>query len=184
MLAEERQWFAVRVRPRYEKLVATSLKNKEIEEFLPLYKVRRRWSDRLKELEKPLFHGYVFCRLNPIYRLPVLTTPGVIHFVGIDKEPIPIEESEIDGLRAIISSGLPALPWPFLRVGQRVRIERGPLQDVEGILAHVKGHHRLVVSVALLQRSVAVEIDREWAAPVNPTRAELQARQPHSLSHR
>jgi transcription antitermination factor NusG len=175
------QWFAIQVRPRYERFVATSLKGKDIEEFLPLYKVRRRWSDRLKELEKPLFHGYVFCRINPVYRLPVLTIPGVIQFVGIDKEPIPITGSEIEGLRAIVRSGLPALPWPFLRVGQKIRIEEGPLRDVEGILANVKGLHRLVVSVALLQRSVAVEIDREWAAPVNPTRAELVAEQkrPH-----
>ena len=181
MLPNDCQWFALRVRPRYEKMVSTSLQSKDIEEFLPLYKVRSRWSDRLKELERPLFHGYVFCRINPVHRLPVLTTPGVIHFVGIQKEPAPIADSEIESLRAIVRSGLPSIPWPFLRVGQKVRIERGPLQDVEGILTSVKGLNRLVISVNILQRSVAVEIDRDWAAPVNPTRAELVARHNRSV---
>jgi transcription antitermination factor NusG len=111
----------------------------------------------------------------------VLTTPGVIQFIGVAKEPIPISESEIEGLRTVIRSGLPALPWPFLRVGQKVRIEHGPLREVEGILTQVKGLQRLVISVTLLQRAVAVEIDRAWAAPVNPTRAEILAQQKRPL---
>jgi transcription antitermination factor NusG len=170
MSQTEVRWFGVQVLPRHEKLVAISLKNKEIQEFLPLYKTRRRWSDRIQEIEQPFFQGYVFCRINPLDRLPVLMTPGVIQFVGIHKEPLPIEDHEIASLQAVVRSGLPVMPWPFLRVGQRVRISEGSLRDLEGILIHVKGVQRLVVSMNLLQRSVAVEVDREWVEPVNPPR--------------
>jgi len=157
---------ALQVRPRAEKLVAIALSSKGIEVFLPLYTARRRWSDRVKELQLPLFDGYVFCKLNLLYRMPVLTIPGVIQFVGIGKTPVPIEEAEIAALQFVIKSGLPSMPWPFLQVGQRVRVEHGPLRDLEGILLQAKGSHRLVLSVSLLQRSVAVEVDRDCVAPI------------------
>ena len=88
--------------------------NKGFEEFLPVYQCRRRWSDRLKEVEFPLFPGYVFCRLNPQYRLPLLTIPGVLHFVGIGKTPVPLEDAEITAIQAAVRSGLSTEPWPFL----------------------------------------------------------------------
>ena len=157
---------ALHVKQRSEKLVATALTSKGIEVFLPLYTARRRWSDRVKELQLPLFDGYVFSRLNLLHRMPVLTIPGVIQFVGIGKIPAPIEEAEIAALQSLVKSGLPAMPWPFLQVGQKVRVERGALRDVEGILLQVKGAHRLVLSVSLLQRSVAVEVDRDSVIPV------------------
>jgi transcription antitermination factor NusG len=159
-------WFALQVRPRCEKLVSASLTAKGYEAFLPLYRSRRCWSDRTKELELPLFDCYVFCRLNVEHRLPVLIIPGVLRFVGIGKMPLPVAEAEIAALQTIVRSGAAAEPWPHLRVGQRVCIEHGPLRGVEGMLVEVKGFHRLVVSVSLLQRSVAVEIDREWVNPV------------------
>src|ERR1017187_6895822 len=159
-------WVALQVRPRSEKLVWTALISKGIEVFLPLYTARRRWSDRVKELQLPLFDGYVFCKLNLLYRMPVLTIPSVIQFVGIGKIPAPIEEEEITALQSLIKSGLPAMPWPFLQVGQKVRVEHGPLRDLEGILLQAKGSHRLVLSVSLLQRSVAVEVDRDCVTPV------------------
>lgn len=134
---------------------------------MPLYTARRRWSDRVKELQLPLFDGYVFCRLNLLYRMPALTVPGVIQFVGLGKNPAPIEEHEIDALQAVVKSGLPSMPWPFLKVGQRIRVNHGPLRDVEGILRQAKGSHRLVLSVSLLQRSVAVEVDRDCVAPIH-----------------
>jgi len=162
------EWFAVQTRQRYEKLVATALRNRGYEEFLPLYKCRRRWADRLKEVELPLFPGYLFCRLDPLYRLPVLTTPGVGLIVGIGKMPVPIDDREVAAIRSIVDSQLSAQPWPYLREGQQVRIEAGPLSGMEGIFLRNKGRHRMVVSVTLLQRSVAVEIEPDWVLPLEP----------------
>ncbi|PYV10700.1 MAG: hypothetical protein DMG07_20660 [Acidobacteria bacterium] len=168
---DSNQWFAIHVRPRFEKLIASSLLGKGYESFLPLYKTRSRWSDRMKDIDRPLFPGYLFCRLDLEHRLPLLVTPGVIQIVGIGKTPHAIEEGEILAIQAVVASGFQAEPWPFLRVGQRVRIDRGPLADVEGILLATRAGSRLVVSVTLLQRSVAVEIDSAWVTPVEPAKA-------------
>jgi transcription antitermination factor NusG len=146
-------WFALQVRYQYENVVTAHLNGKGYEWFLPLYKRRRRWSDRIKETEQPLFPGYVFCRLNPLNRLPILTTPGVSLIVGVGKTPEPIDETEIAAIQSAVKSGLPSQPWPFVHIGQRVRIEQGPLCGLEGLLLDVRGHHRLVLSVTLLQRS-------------------------------
>src|ERR1700691_2358771 len=107
-------WFALRVKSRSEKIVATIARNKGFEEFLPLYQSRRRWSDRFKSVDLPLFPGYVFCRLNPEFRLPVLTIPGVLSFVGIGKIPVPIADAEIDTIQRALGAGLLAEPYPFL----------------------------------------------------------------------
>ena len=160
------RWFALRVKSRCEKVVAAMAQNKGYEEFLPLYRSRHRWSDRLKEVELPLFPGYLFCRLNPQRRLPLLTIPGVLHFVGIAKIPAPIEDREIAALQTAVHSGLVAEPWPFLEIGQRVRLNEGPLAGLEGILVGSSKPERLVISVTLLQRSVAVAIERHWATPL------------------
>ena len=98
--------------------------------------------------------------------LPILTTPGVIGIVGAGKTPVPIDDEEIEAVRAILRSGLAVQPWPLLRVGSKVYIEGGPLAGLEGIVTNTDKVYRLVVSVSLLQRSVAVEIDREWARPI------------------
>ena|SRR5436190_16984769 len=158
-------WFALRVKSRCEKLVAKIAENKGFEQFLPLYACRRRRSDRFKCVELPLFPGYVFCRLDPQYRLPLLMTPGVLHFVGIGKIPVPIDDEEISVIQRILRSGAEAEPWPFLEVGQKVSIEYGPLAGLEGLLVEVRKQHRLVVSVTLLKRSVAVEIECDWVRP-------------------
>jgi transcription antitermination factor NusG len=152
-------WFALQVRARQEMGVAQFLESKGYTWFLPSFKCRRRLCDRIKVTEAPLFPGYLFCRFEPQKRLPILTTPGVIQIVGYNRTPIPIEESEINALQILVQSGLPNQPWPFVRVGDRVQIESGPLRGIEGILIAVKAGHRLVISVTLLQRSVAVEID-------------------------
>jgi transcription antitermination factor NusG len=159
-------WFAVRVRSNYERTAAVHLRERGYEEFSPSYKVERRWSDRKKTIEKFLFPGYVFSRLDPLNRLPVLTVPGVVGLVGLGKTPSPIPDHEIENIRTMVQSGLLVQPWPFLEVGQRVVIERGPLTSVEGILQDIKGKFRLVVSIALLQRSVSAEVDRDWVRPV------------------
>lgn len=160
-------WFAVRVKPRREKYVALLLRHKGYAEFLPLYRARRRWSDRFKEIELALFPGYLFCRFDPCHRVPVLTTPGVSCIVGVGKIPIPVDEAEVGAIQDIVQLGLGVGPWPFLQVGHRVRLEEGPLSGLEGILIETKDQHRLVVSVTLLQRSVAVEIDRHWVRPIS-----------------
>jgi len=118
-------------------------------------------------VELPLFPGYVFCRLDLRCRLPLLTIPGALHFVGIGKIPVPIDDAEIAAIQAAVRSGLTTEPWPYLNVGQMVRLEDGPLAGLEGILVEVRKQHRIVVSVSLLQRSVAVEIEREWVTPVD-----------------
>ncbi|PYV42583.1 MAG: NusG-like protein [Acidobacteria bacterium] len=161
-------WFALRVRARSAKTTATLLGHKGYEWFLPLYKSKRRWSDRVKELELPLFPGYLFCRLDLDNRLPVLQTPGVVNIVGIGKTPIPLEDEEISAIQCIVKSGLSAQPWPFLQLGQQVRIDRGPLSGLEGIVVHLKSQHRLVVSIKLLERSVAVEIEAGWVMALRP----------------
>src|SRR5450759_4877128 len=161
------QWYALQVQTKLGSIASVALRGKGYEEFLPLYRSQRRWSDRVKQLDLPLFPGYLFCRLDVQDRLlPVLTTPGVISIVGAGKTPIPVAEEEISGIRAILRSGLAAQPWPFLDVGSRVYIEAGPLAGLEGIITTIDKHCRLVVSVSLLQRSVAVKIERDWARPV------------------
>ena len=165
LTAAGQAWFAVRVRSNYERVTALHLEERGYEEFAPSYKVERRWSDRTKEMEQFLFPGYVFCRLDPQHRLPVLTAPGVVGLVGCGKIPTEIPEHEIERIRRIVQSGLPVSPWPFLALGQTVVIERGPLAGMEGILEDVKGKCRLVVSINLLQRSVAAEVDRHWVRP-------------------
>ena len=159
-------WFAVRVRSKHERVTALHLEERGYEEFTPSYKVERRWSDRTKEIEQFLFPGYVFCRLDPQNRLPILTAPGVVGLIGCGKIPTPIPDHEIERIRKMVQSGLFVTPWPFLELGQTVVIERGPLTGVEGILEEVKGKCRLVVSINLLQRSVAAEVDRHWVRPV------------------
>ncbi len=174
-------WFALRVKSRYEKIVATIARNKGFEEFVPLYQSRRRWSDRFKSVELPLFPGYVFCRLNPEFRLPLLTIPGVMSFVGIGKVPASIEEAEIAAIQTAIGAGLSAEPYPFLEVGQRVRLAEGPLAGLEGLLVEVRKQQRLAVSVSMLRRSVAVEIDRQWVRPLDASGREISVQIKYAL---
>jgi len=155
-------WFAILARTGREKYATMLLENAGFECFLPISKSARKWSDRVKEIEVPLFPGYLFCRMNPNDRLPVLTTPGVIQIAGTGKTPIPVEEHEIAAVQQVEKSGLAAMPWPYLRVGGTARIEEGPLRGLSGIVVRIKSALKLVLSVELLQRSIAVEIDRNW----------------------
>jgi transcription antitermination factor NusG len=159
-------WYALRVKPNWERRVAEQLSRKGYQRFLPTYRCRRRWSDRWKELDLPLFPGYVFCRFDLKERLHVVQTPGVRLLVSFGRVPAPVREEEIHALQRIVNSGLQAGPWPYLRVGRRVRIEDGPLAGVEGILLEIRAKYRLVVSVTLLQRSVAVEVEGCRVLPV------------------
>jgi transcription antitermination factor NusG len=164
-------WFALQVRMRHEAGVADHLQGKGYEWFLPLYKSRRRWSDRVKEVDSPLFPGYLFCRFNPHDRLPILKTPGVTHIVGYNHVPVPVDEQEIQAIRRLVASGVPNFPCAYLEVGSKVRIEAGALRGLEGILMDLKGKRRLVLSITLLQRSVAVEIDSDAVSLVHALRS-------------
>lgn len=161
------RWFALQVRTRWEASTTVLLGGKGYETFLPTYKTKRRRNGRLKDVSAPLFPGYVFCRFDAQRRLPILVTPGVIAVVGRGKIPLPVEDREMSAIQAIVSSGVRAEPWPFLEIGQRVRIESEPLQGLEGILLSFKGASRIVLSVSLLRRSVAVEIDRSGVRPLS-----------------
>lgn len=155
-------WYAVRVRNQHEDIVARHLLSRELECFLPMYKEKRQWSDRIKEIDVPLFAGYVFCQFSLANRLLALTAPGVLHIVGIGKNPCPIDDDEMTALQTAVKSGLPTRPTPFLEVGHKVRLEHGPLSGVEGILLEIRSQQRIVLSINLLQRSVAVEVNRTW----------------------
>jgi transcription antitermination factor NusG len=170
-------WFALQVRTRHEAAIAGFLEAKGYQQFVPLYKFKKRWSDRIKTMEAPLFPGYLFCRFDPQYRLPILKTPGVIQIVGYDRIPTPIDETEIDAVQTLVASGLQTQPWPFLAVGERVRIESGSLRGLDGIVVKMKENHRLVVSITLLRRSVAVEIDSALVEPFSRSTASSQETQ-------
>ena len=158
-------WFALRVKPRHEKAVGTSLEAKGFNQLVPLYKCVRHWSDRIKVLELPLFPGYAFCRFQFADRLNVLHTPGVLGIVTAGKAPAPVQDEEIQAIAAIVASQAPAEPAAFLRTGQSVYVRTGPLAGVLGFLQEIKNKRRLVVSVTLLQRSVAVELDTGTVVP-------------------
>jgi transcription antitermination factor NusG len=165
------RWYAVQVHSRKEQLIASQLETRSLECFLPKYKSLRKWSDRTKEVEQALFPGYVFCRFDYDQRQPVVTTTGVLQIVG--NGPTPIADSEITALQAAVASGLSSQPWPYLEVGERVRVTYGHLAGLEGILVNFKGNHRVVLSVTLLQRSVAMEVDLSWLTPVPEQRQQL-----------
>ena len=160
-------WYALQVRPRFEKHVQLHLEDKGYEVFYPTFTTTRQWSDRVKSLSFPLFPGYVFCRFNVHARLPILITPGVNQVVGAGKTPTVVDEAELSAIRRVMQSGVAAQPWPYLRVGETVQIENGPLEGMTGIVTRIKNSCRLVVSVSLLMRSVSVELDSHWIKPVS-----------------
>jgi len=159
---ESISWFALRVRSNFEHHSCNALTNRGLETFLPSFKARRRWSDRVKVIDQPLFPGYVFCRFDPDERANVLRAPGVVHVVSSGHDLLPVDESELNHIRTVVMADLAANPHPFLRIGQRVRIDRGPLTGAEGIFTARNGQSSLILSISLLQRSIAVEVDAEW----------------------
>lgn len=152
-------WWALYTRHQHEKTVAQILESKGFEVFLPLYESTRRWKDRNKLLSLPLFPCYVFVRGGLERRLQVLTTPGVHMILYVGDRVAVIAETEIEAIRLAIYGRLRVEPHPFLRCGERVRVTRGSLEGVEGILVRKKSLYRLVLSVEMLAQSVAVEID-------------------------
>ena len=165
-MQEVQKWFALTVRHQHERQTELALRFKGWETLAPTFRARSRWSDRVKELELPLFAGYVFCRFSLREKGQVQSTPGVVSVVGFGGIPAAVEDREIAGIQAMATSGLPLSPWPTLRAGDRVRVERGPLRGLEGTLLRDGGALRLAVGVELLQRSVCVELTADMIAPM------------------
>jgi transcription antitermination factor NusG len=152
-------WYAIYTRHQHEKVIARLLSEKGFEVFLPVQTVARRWKDRTKQLSLPLFPCYVFIWGGLQRRFDIVTTPGFHSFVGFRDQPVTIPQEEIEAIRRAFASGSRIEPHPFLRFGDKVRIRSGPLEGIEGILVRKKNLVRLVLSVELLEKSVAVEVD-------------------------
>jgi len=164
-------WFAILARTGRERNATLLLENAGYECYLPVSKSVRRWSDRTKQCEVPLFPGYFFCRMDPNNRLPVLMVQGVMQIVGTGKTPVPVDEEEIAAIQRAGKSELPTMPWPYMEVGHVAQIIAGPLEGLTGIVVKIKSGTKLVLSVSLLKRSVAVEIDRNWISQPAPVRS-------------
>jgi len=167
-LLQPTQWYAIRTRSRHEKTVNDQLQKQGIESFLPLVTKSRKWSDRVKEVELPLFSGYNFVRvaLTSPDRLRVLQTHGVAGFVGIGTSATPIPDSQIQDVRTLLASKIPFEEPTFLQIGQRVRIRGGALDGVEGILSAHNEDRSLVISLEPIQRSLSVRIQGYTVEPV------------------
>jgi transcriptional antiterminator NusG len=154
----EQKWYAAYTSANHERSVASQLGVRGIEHFLPTYSSVRRWKDRRVTLRLPLFPGYVFVRMALRDRLPVVQVPGVARLVGFNGVPTPLRWEEIEGLKKGLVSGMRAEPYPFLTTGRRVRVRSGPLAGTEGVLVRRKKLDRFVISLELIQRSIAVDL--------------------------
>jgi transcription antitermination factor NusG len=153
------QWFAFRVRPRHEKSVAVQLREKQEECFLPLVKKIRKWARRSVVLDLPVISGYVFCRSQRFGMLPILKTPGVVDVIRSGNSPVPIPDWEISALERAVNAAVLIEPCPYIEIGQKVEIRSGPLAGIVGIVSDRKKTDHVILSVALLRRSVRVQIE-------------------------
>jgi transcription antitermination factor NusG len=160
------KWYALSVPYQHERLTERALQSKRLETLVPVYRSLRRWSDRAKEVEVPLFAGYVLCRFDLSDRMDVMDTPGVSRIVGFGGAPAALDDSEIAAIQQVVASKTPLAPWPYLKTGDRVRVERGPMRGLEGTLLRTKDALCLVIGVELLQRSIAVQVEREAVVPI------------------
>jgi len=155
-----KQWFAVYTKSRHEKVVAEELWRRDIEVFLPLRSIMSKWKDRVKEVQFPLFPGYLFANVEiGERRIDILKVNSVVRIIGFNNQPIPIPAEQINSVKTLVFSELPYDPYPDVVIGDRVRIVRGPLRGLEGILVQKKSRFRFVLSVDLIQQSVSCEID-------------------------
>lgn len=165
MLSRPREWYAFRVRPRHEKAVSNSLRGKCCKEFLPLVKTRSRWVDRVKNVDRPLFPGYIFCEAERHEISMIRSTPGILDVVRAGSSPLPARRDEVESLLRAVQNDLPmeACQFEDFSGGRPVRIATGALKGLCGVIAEVRGERRLVISIELLQRQVLVEIPRAYA---------------------
>jgi transcription antitermination factor NusG len=162
MNSVKKHWYALYLRSRYEKKVHRKLQEKHVESFLPLMTEVHVWSDRKKKVDEPLFRGYVFVRTDLREKETILTTDGVIHFVGIRGNPSPIPDVQIDWLRRIVDDGIDVHREKFLEVGERVKVIAGPLLGLEGIVMQNQGVSRVVISLVEIAQSVSVVVQSEF----------------------
>ncbi len=162
----EPRWYAAYTCANHEKRVSSELAARDVDHFLPLYRSARRWKDRRVQLEFPLFPGYVFVRLSLCDRLRVVQIPSVVRLVGFGGLPTALPDGEIDAMRLSISQGLRAEPHPYLTVGRRVRLTAGPFVGLEGVLKRKKSGLRVIVSIDLIQRSIAIDVDASDVLPL------------------
>ena len=158
-------WYALYTRPRHEKQVQQELARQRIEAYLPTQKIRRRWSDRYKIVEEPLFRNYLFVRSATQDCREALNPYGAVSFVTVEGEPAIVPDVELEALKIMVSSEIPHNPYPYLKTGRKIRVKYGPLEGCEGILVRKRGLSRLVVTVQLLQRSFEAELDAAWIEP-------------------
>ena len=163
--AERQRWYAAYTCVRHEKRVAEQLQEGSVQCFLPVYHSVRRWKDRRKELDLPLFPGYVFVRIELRDRLRVLQLPGVVRFVSFGGQPAPLCDSDIEALSNGLTTGILAEPHPYLKIGRRVRVHSGPMAGLEGILIRKNDRFRLELSIDLIMRSICVEVDEADVEP-------------------
>jgi transcription antitermination factor NusG len=159
------RWYAVHVFSRHEKQVVVQLQERKVDCFLPVYRSVRRWKDRRKELDLVLFPGYVFVHMDLKDRLRVLQLPGVVRFISFNGHPVPLPDGEIETLSHGLASGIRAEPHPYLKIGNRVLVRAGPLAGAQGILVRKKEKFRILLSIDLIMRSVAVEVDEADVEP-------------------
>ena len=166
--ANELMWFAVQTKPRHEKRAAAELQEKGISAFLPLCSEKRQWSDRQRTVELPLFPQYVFVRMTQSLntRVLVLRTSGIMNFVGMRGMGMAIPDEQIERIQTVMAQGIPVSPHLFTNIGKRIRIRGGALDGLQGILTAVNGDRTLVVSVELIQRSIAIRIAGFTVEPV------------------
>ncbi|MGB9435226.1 MAG: UpxY family transcription antiterminator [Candidatus Acidiferrum sp.] len=167
------QWYALYTRSRHEKAATASLKEKGLTTFLPLFSRVHRWSDRRKTVEVPFFPSYTFVRTvaTPENSVRILQTPGVVGFVGTSRRGIPIPDKQIEDIQTVLAQNIPCAIFPFLRVGQRLRIRGGCLDGIEGRLVTFKGDRSLVISVEPILRSVAIRLDGYDVEILSPNEA-------------
>jgi len=166
-LHEKDLWFAVQVTPRHEKKVDVMLSQKDYGHFLPMSSVRRNWSDRVKEIEQPLFPGYVFCRSRSSLVGNLRRTPGIIRIISFGGKPCPIDDGEIEALQRVVESRRDICSFPYFTAGQRVQVVTGPLSGITGIISQVKKRNRLIIAVDLIQKAISVEIDGAEVVPLS-----------------
>jgi transcription termination/antitermination protein NusG len=161
-------WYSLHTRPRHEKIVAQRLQERGVTTYLPLITEVRRWSDRKKSVQLPLFSCYLFARFIPnrTERLRVLRVDGVFGLVGAHGEGSPIPDDQIESVRNLVEGEIPWSCHPFLKIGQRVRIRSGALDGLEGILVSRNGDRTLVISIDAIQRSLAVRVEGYEVEPV------------------
>jgi transcription antitermination factor NusG len=154
-------WYAVHTRSNFEARVAAQIAGKGMESYLPCYEEAHKWKDRLKTIQVPLFTGYVFTRFYdcPEARIAVLQTPGVARIVGWGDQIEPVQEEELGKVKALLEARMSCMPHPYLRQGDWVRVKRGALKGLEGYLVRTKANARLVISLAILEKSVSTEVD-------------------------